>query len=134
VALGELLAVRAVQERQVREGGRLGAERLVDEQLLGRVGEVVLPADDVGDLRVEVVDRDGEVVERGAVGAGDDRVVQVGAAERRVAPDDVVDDELGVVGHAQAHRALGLLRAAEAAVGPLAAFHALTSSPVAVER
>ena len=47
VALGELLAVGAVQQRQVGEERRLGAQRLVDEELLGRVREVVLAADDV---------------------------------------------------------------------------------------
>ena len=47
VALGELLAVGAVQQRQVGVERRLGAQRLEHEQLLGRVGEVVLAADDV---------------------------------------------------------------------------------------
>ena len=67
--------------------------------------------------RVEVVDRDGEVVEDAAVGAGDDRVVEVDVLEGRVAADEVVDDGLALVGHAQAHGALGLGLAAEAAVG-----------------
>ena len=70
-----------------------------------------------GDLRVEVVDRDREVVEDGPVRAGDHGVVEVDVAERRVAADEVVDDGLALVGHAQAHRALGLGLAAEAAVG-----------------
>ena len=64
VALGELLAVGAVQQRQVGVDGRLGAERLLDQHVLGRVGVVVGAADDVGDAGVEVVDDHREVVDR----------------------------------------------------------------------
>ncbi len=117
MALGELLAVLAVQQRQVRVERRLRAERLEHEQLLGRVGEVVLAAHDVRDVRVEVVDGDGEVVEDAAVGARDDRVVEVHVGERRVAADEVVDDGRAVVGHAQAHRARLLGVAAKPALG-----------------
>ena len=75
MALGELLAVGAVQQRQVGVARRLVAEGGEDEQLLGRVGEVVVAADDVGDPHLGVVDRDGEVVEDAAVAAGDHEVV-----------------------------------------------------------
>ena len=78
---------------------------------------MVLAADDVRDLRVEVVDGDREVVERAAVGARDDRVVEVDVAEDRFAADEVVDDGLALVGDAQADGALWLRLAAEAAVG-----------------
>ncbi len=78
---------------------------------------MVLAADDVRDLGVEVVDRDREVVEDAAVGAGDDGVVHVHVLEGGVAADEVVDDGLALVGHAQAHGAVGLRLAAEAAVG-----------------
>ena len=62
--------------------------------MLGRVGEVVLAADDVGDRHLGVVDHDREVVERRAVGADDDEV----AAQRRgvdldVPADDVVEGD-----------------------------------------
>ena len=116
VTLGELLAVRAMQQRQVRVHRRLRAERLEHEQLLRRVGEVVLAAHDVRDLRVEVVDRDGEVVEDAAVGARDDGVVEMHVGERRVPADEVVHDGLALVGHAQADRAALLRLAPEAAL------------------
>ena len=54
---------------------RLGAEGVEHEQLLGRVREVVVAADHVGDPHVGVVDGDREVVERRAVAAGDHQVV-----------------------------------------------------------
>ena len=82
---------------------------------------MVLAADDVRDLGVEVVDGDREVVEDAAVGPGDDGVVHVHVLEGGVAADEVVHDGLALVGHAQAHGALGLRLAAEAAVGAVAA-------------
>ena len=75
VALGELLAVGAVQQRQVGVHRRLGAQRLQHHHLARGVREVVLAADHVGDPHVEVVDRHREVVERAAVRAGDHEVV-----------------------------------------------------------
>jgi hypothetical protein len=75
VALGQLLAVGAVEERHVRVQRRLGAERPEDHQLARGVREVVGAAHDVGDPHVAVVDGDGEVIERAAVRAGDHEVV-----------------------------------------------------------
>ena len=135
VALGELLAVQAVQQRQVRVERRLRAERLEHEQLLGRVGEVVLAAHDVRDAGVEVVDGDGEVVEDAAVGAGDHRVVEVHVGERRVAADEVVDDGRALVGDAQPDRALGLAaRRGSRGRRRAAPCSASTSAFVALER
>ena len=76
-------------------------------------------ADDVGDAHVEVIDHDGEVVERRAVGARDHEVVLERVLERALAADDVADDGRALVGDAQAHRALPLVLAAEAAVAVL---------------
>ncbi len=56
--------------RDVREGRQLGAEGLEDEELGEGVGEVLLGADDVGDLHLDVVDGAGEVVERACRRAG----------------------------------------------------------------
>ena len=78
---------------------------------------MVLAADDVRDVRVEVVDGDREVVQDAAVGARDDRVVEVHVGEGRVAADDVVDDGRAVVGHVQPHGALTLVAAAKATLG-----------------
>ena len=119
MALGELLAVRAVEQGHVGVERRLLPHRLQDQQLLGGVGVVVGAADDVGDAHVEVVDHDGEVVERRAVGARDHEVVLERVLERALAADDVADHDRAVVGDAQAHRALPLVLAAEAAVAVL---------------
>ena len=71
---------------------RLVAERPEQQDVLRRVREVVLAADDVGDLHRGVVDDDREVVERRAVGADDDEVAaEVRDVDLDPAADDVVD-------------------------------------------
>ena len=82
VALGELAAVRAQHQRVMREVRRRGTERAEQQQLAGRVGQVVVAADDVRDAHVAVVDDRGEVVAGDAVRAHDDEVAD------RVLPDD----------------------------------------------
>ena len=52
------------------------------------------PADDVGDVHVQVVDDDPEVVGRHAVAAGDDEVVELAVVERHGAPHQVFEDDL----------------------------------------
>jgi len=121
VALGELLAVGPVQQRQVGVARHVGAQRAQDEHLLGRVGEVVVAAHDVGDPHLRVVDRDGEVVERRAVAARDHEVVLGGVRERHRPADHVLHHGLAVVGDAQADGGALLVarRAAVAAVAVL---------------
>ena len=135
VALGELRAVGAVQQRQVRVPRRRRAQRLEHQQLLGRVGEVVLAAHDVRDAGVEVVDGDREVVERRAVGAGDHRVVhgwRWGSASRRGSRRRRPSRPSSGTRRRTAPDVLRL--AAEAAVGAVALpCRRLTSSAVAVE-
>ena len=79
------------------EDGNRIAERLVDDDLLGRVAEVVVAADDVGDQHVDVVGDDGEVVGGGAVGAREDEVVDRVGGEDHLAADRVVEDDVATV-------------------------------------
>ena len=116
MALGELLAVRAVQQRHVGVDRHLGAHRLEDPHLLGRVGVVVGAADDVRDAGVEVVDDHREVVDGRAVGAGDHEVVHQAVLEGALAADDVAHHGGALVGHPQPDGALPLVLAAEAGV------------------
>ena len=78
---------------------------LVDLHLAGGVGEVVDAADDVGDAHVVVVDDDGVVVDRRAVAAQDDHVVEVGVLPHDPALHPVLDDGFAVERRLQAdHR------------------------------
>ena len=104
VALGELLAVRAVEQRQVRVAGRLAAQRLEYEQLLGRVREMVVAADHIGDPHLEIVDGDREVVQRRAVAARDHEVVGEPVLEPHRPADHVLDRGLALVGNLEPDR------------------------------
>ena len=64
LALAHLRAVGVEDERQVGEARHVVAQRPEQQDVLGRVREVVLAADDVGDLHRRVVDDDREVVQR----------------------------------------------------------------------
>src|SRR3954468_6792274 len=120
VALGELLAVGAVQQRHVGVDRSLLPERLEDQELLGRVGIVIRAADDMGDARVEIVHDDREVVHRRSVGPSDHEVVHEAVLEVALAANQVVYPRRALVRDAQAHRSGALVLAPEALVAAVA--------------
>ncbi len=77
VALGQLGPVRSVDQRDVAHLRHEPAHGVIDDDLAGSVGQVVIAADDVGDTHVVVIDDHGEHVGRRAIGAEDDEVIQV---------------------------------------------------------
>ena len=77
MALGELFAVGAQNHGDVGERRHGRTEGLVNHDLTRGVGQVVVAADDVGDLHHGVVDDGREVVRGRAVGAEDDKVVEL---------------------------------------------------------
>ena len=76
--------------RERRHAGAQGAE---ERHVLGRVREVVVPAQDVRDPHVRVVDADGEMVERVPIGPHQDEVVEGVGRELHAAADEVVHDD-----------------------------------------
>ena len=103
-ALGELHAVGRHEQRQVREGGRLGAGGVEDQLVFEGVGEVLLAADDVGDAQVGVVGAVGEVIGGHAVAAQQGEILDIGVGLGLFAVDGIVelDVAFAVVGHAEA--------------------------------
>ena len=95
--LAELGAVGAVDQRDMGEARRLGAERMVELGLAEGVGQVVVAADDMGDAHVDVVDHDREHVGGRAVGAQQHHVVELRVGDPHGALDEVVDDGLALL-------------------------------------
>jgi hypothetical protein len=75
---------------------------------------VVLSPDHVRDPGVQVVHRDGEVVQDRPVSPGDYRVIHVGVGKPGLAPNDVVHHGLALVRDAEPDRTGGFGLAAEA--------------------
>ena len=79
---------------------------LPQQLLLGRVRQVLLGADDVGDAHLDVVDHVGEEEQRRTVGARDDEVLDGLVGELDSAAHQVVDHGDALVGGAEAQRPL----------------------------
>ena len=89
VPLRELGPVPAQDEGHVAELGDGEAQGLVEQDLLGRVRDVVVAPEDMGDPEVGVVDDAGEIVGRRAVGLDEDLVLVGFGLERDEAVDHV---------------------------------------------
>src|SRR5207245_8297777 len=85
---------------QVRVDRNLGAERADDIDLPRRIVDVIVAANHMGDVHVEIVDDDAKVVRRNAIAAYDNQVVKLGVADLDVALDLIVP------GDAYLHRVL----------------------------
>ena len=90
VSLAQLLAVEPVNHRDVRELRQLGAERAVEQDLLGRVGDVIVATHNERDAHGDVVGHDRHVVDRGAIRPQDDEVIDVLVGEGDRAVDEIV--------------------------------------------
>lgn len=77
MALGELLAVLAVNQGHMGEDRAFPAQRIVDLALAGTVDQVVVAADDMGNAHVVVVDHHGEIVGGRTVRAQQDEIVEL---------------------------------------------------------
>ena len=91
VTLAQPLLVRAEDERHVREARRRLAECLVEQNLLGRIRDVVVATDNIRDGHVDVVCDNREVVGRVPIGAQHDEVFDVGVVERDRSAHAVVE-------------------------------------------
>ena len=87
-------AIRTADHRQVGIDRRLPAKRVEQVELAGGVVDVIVAANDVADLEVQIIDHHREVVGGGAVRPGDDQVVELGVVEAQTSLDRVLDDHL----------------------------------------
>ena len=79
-----------------------GAQRLVEQNLLGRVRNMIGAADDVGDPHIHVVGDHAQVVGGTAIGAQQHEVFQFGVGELYSAENGVVEKRAARLGHGKA--------------------------------
>ena len=107
VALRQPLLVGAEDHRQVREGRNGIPERLVHEDLSGRIDDVVVAARDERDLHLDVVHHRAEVVERHSVGTQDHLVLQLLVLRGDLALHEIAEGRRAFVRHAEADHGAG---------------------------
>ncbi len=103
MTLRKALTVGAENHRHVGVDRRLGAERLEDIDLPRRIVDMVVAADNVGNLHLQIVDDDGEIVGRRAVRACDHEIVELGIGDDDTALDHVLDDDIPLEGILETH-------------------------------
>ena len=104
MTLAQPLLVGSEDQRHVREPRHRRAERLVQQDLLRRVRDVIVAPHHMRDLHLHIVGHDGELIGRMAVGAQEDEVFDVRAVELDRAVHEVVEARRAL-GHAEADRA-----------------------------
>ncbi|KAF5029711.1 hypothetical protein DSECCO2_645740 [anaerobic digester metagenome] len=102
-ALGELAPFGVHEEPVVGEMRRRMAQSLVEEDLAGGVGQVVLAAQDQGHAHVDVVDDHGQVVAGPAVLAQKHEIAEGSGRDAHVAFDEVGEGDVGLIREAEAH-------------------------------
>ena len=85
------------------ELGNVKPQGLKELDLLRRIGNVFLRAEHVGHAHQMVVNDDGEVIRRRAIGLGDDEIIELGHIEIHTAVDQVVDPHGAPHGHLEAN-------------------------------
>src|SRR5262249_23640804 len=103
VPLGELRAVLAEDQRDVKNRRHLVAEGLEQQLVPGRRGEPLLTADHMRNRHRVVVDGHGEVIGREAVRLEDDEVIEESVLKADLAPQVVVKYRLTLVRHPETH-------------------------------
>ena len=94
MALAQAFLVRTENQRHMRKARRRLSESFVEQDLLGRIRDVIVPTNDIGDPHVDVVGHDSEVVGRVTPGAQDDEVLDVGVVEGNRPAHAVVEARL----------------------------------------
>ena len=84
---------------EVGKGDTKGPE---DGNLTGSIVDMVVPANDVGDSHIGIVDHHGKVVGRHAVGAKNDEIIKGRTVEGEGSPDQIFENDGLIVGSAEA--------------------------------
>src|SRR5215210_254716 len=94
MALGQLGAVRPMDQRNVGHHRHGPAKRVIDVLLTSRVVEVIVTANDVGHAHIVVVDNDSKHVGRGAIRSEQYEIIEVLVLPHDAALDLILDHGL----------------------------------------
>src|SRR5262245_1618897 len=81
-------------------------ERLKDRHLARRVGQVIIPSHNVGDVHQGIIDHDRKVVRRIPVGTKDDQIIQDIVIKYDRALDKIIDNCLALLGRFEPKRSV----------------------------
>ena len=91
VTLGELLAIRTMDQWNMRPDRHVPAHRLIDHHLPGGIVQVIVAADNVGYAHVVIVHHNSQHIDRRAVGAQQDHIVELVIANCHIALNLIAD-------------------------------------------
>ena len=104
MALAQSRLVGAEDQGHVREHRQGGAQGLVEQDLLGRVRNVVRAPDDVADAHVHIVGDHAQVIRGNAVGTQQHEIFQFRIGKLHPAENCVVKGRTPGLGHGKAYR------------------------------
>ena len=93
-ALGDLCLVQVKGQRHVGEGRQFCAQGSIEQDLARGVAQAVLAADDMGDAVADIVHHVAEQIERHAVGADNDEILDILVGPFNPAIDLIVEPDL----------------------------------------
>ena len=103
MTLGKALAIRAQNHRHMGILWQWRAQRPKDIDLAWGVVDVVVAADDVSNVHVEIVDHHAEVISRHPVAPQQHEIVQLAVCHGNLALDQVIERDGSILRVLQAH-------------------------------
>ncbi len=96
MTFGQFGAIRPVDERQMRKARQVPPHRAVDHGLTEGVGQVVITANNVGDVHIMVIHHHGVLVGGRAIGAEDDHIIEFGIGDADFALHQIFNNRLAL--------------------------------------
>src|SRR5258708_38415655 len=89
--LGKGGPVLSQDKGNMGESGRSQSQSLIDHELFGGVGKVVVSPNDMGNSHQRVIHRSDKIISRFPTAADQDKIVDFRMFHRNLSPDDVVE-------------------------------------------
>ena len=103
MAFGKFFAIGPVNQRDMREDRHVPAHGLIDHHLTRRIAQVIVAADNMCDAHIMVIHDDREHVDRRAVRAQQDHVIELRVIDFHIALHFIADHHRAAFGCAHAN-------------------------------